>query len=152
MARRSPWAAVLALGLAAALVACSGSDSDGPAAAAIETDRVEGAAQGAGVRTVSPAEANDILESGGVTLLDIRTAEEYATGHLAGSRLVDFYSPDFAAQVGALDATARYVVYCRSGNRSAQALALMEQLGFTSVVDIAGGIQAWAADGLPVQP
>jgi rhodanese-related sulfurtransferase len=146
------WAAVLVLGLAAPLAACSGSADDAPAAAATAgTDGLDGAAEGTGVRTVSPAEADAVLEAGGVTLLDIRTAEEYATGHLAGARLVDFYSPDFTSRLAALDRTARYVVYCRSGNRTAQALAVMEQLGFTSVVDIAGGIQAWAADGLPVE-
>ena len=64
--------------------------------------------------------------------------------------LVDFYAADFAEQLAALDTDVPYLVYCRSGNRSGQALGVMEQLGFASAVDVDGGIVAWADAGLPV--
>ena len=50
-----------------------------------------------------------------------------------------------------VDPDVPYVLYCRSGNRSGQTLSLMDQLGFTDVVEVGGGIQAWEAAGLPVE-
>ena len=83
-------------------------------------------------------------------MLDVRTPEEFAEGHLDGAVLVDFYDADFADQLAELDPDVPYLVYCRSGNRSGQTLDVMEQLGFTSAVDVDGGIVAWQDAGLPV--
>ena len=83
-------------------------------------------------------------------MLDVRTPEEFAEGHLEGAVLVDFYDADFAEQLAALDTDVPYLVYCRSGNRSGQAMGVMEELGFTSAADIDGGIVAWVDAGLPV--
>ena len=85
-----------------------------------------------------------------LVVLDVRTPEEFAEGHLEGAVLVDYYEPDFADQLAALDTDVPYLVYCHSGNRSGQALGVMEQLGFASAVDIDGGIVAWSDAGLPV--
>lgn len=85
-----------------------------------------------------------------LVILDVRTPEEFAEGHLDGAVLVDFYDADFADQLAELDPDVPYLVYCRSGNRSGQTLPLMEQLGFGSAVDIGGGILAWVDAGLPV--
>ncbi|MDH3729997.1 MAG: rhodanese-like domain-containing protein [Acidimicrobiia bacterium] len=91
------------------------------------------------------------LGSDGFVLLDVRTPEEYAEGHIAGSDNIDFYEAAFADSIAELDRDASYVVYCHSGNRSSQTLELMRQLGFTDVTDVAGGIVAWAEAGLPIQ-
>ena len=80
-------------------------------------------------------------------LLDVRTPEEYAEGHLEGAQLIDFYGPTFETQLEALDREASYAVYCRSGNRSGQVLARMRELGFIDVVDLEGGIVAWQKNG-----
>ncbi len=85
-----------------------------------------------------------------LVVLDVRTPEEFAEGHLEGAVLVDFYDADFADQLAALDPDVLYLLYCRSGNRSGETLGVMEQLGFTSVADIDGGIIAWAGAGLPI--
>jgi phage shock protein E len=71
-------------------------------------------------------------------LLDVRTPAEHAEGHLAGSLNIDVNDPGFAAAVGALPRNDRYLVYCRSGNRSAQAIAIMAEMGFTDLVDGGG--------------
>lgn len=102
-----------------------------------------------GVRLVSPGEAADLARDG-VTILDIRTPEEFAAGHLDGAMMIDFYAPDFAASLANLERGATYVLYCRSGNRSAQAADLMTQLSFTDVAEIDGGVLAWSAAGLPL--
>jgi rhodanese-related sulfurtransferase len=105
-----------------------------------------------GVATITASEAAATLADApdDLVLLDVRTPEEFADGHLDGAVLVDFYDPDFADRLAELDRDVPYLVYCRSGNRSGETLALMEQLGFDSVRDVGGGILAWADAGLPV--
>lgn len=87
----------------------------------------------------------------GLVVLDIRTPEEFAGGRIAGSSNLDFYEPDFAASLDTLDKDLPYFVYCRSGNRSSQAIETMRDLGFTEVYELDGGIVQWAEAGLPVQ-
>lgn len=144
-----------------ALGACSDSssetaDADSPATAATTTDRAADATaasssstNAAGIRRVSPETAQDLL-AGDVTLIDVRTPEEYSAGHLEDATLVDIAAPGFADEIAALPRDASYVLYCRSGNRSAQALDVMATLGFTDVADIEGGIVAWEQAGLPI--
>lgn len=85
-----------------------------------------------------------------LVVLDVRTPEEFAEGHLEGATVIDFYEPDFADRLAELDRSTPYVLYCRSGNRSGQTMALMDELGFQSVQEIDGGVLAWAAAGLPL--
>jgi len=140
-------------GVSLLLVSCG---SDDPATESAETAAeatvADGAAEISGISTISVEAAAAITDNppDDLVVLDVRTPEEFAEGHLEGAVLVDFYDPDFAEQLAALDADVPYLVYCRSGNRSGQALGVMEQLGFTSAVDVDGGIVAWTDAGLPV--
>ncbi|MCP4309008.1 MAG: rhodanese-like domain-containing protein [bacterium] len=84
-------------------------------------------------------------------VLDIRTPEEFAGGHLTGAINVDYYADDFEAQLRHLDLEVPYVMYCNSGNRSSNALPVMDSIGFTEVYELDGGIQAWYSAGLPVE-
>jgi rhodanese-related sulfurtransferase len=86
-----------------------------------------------------------------LVVLDIRTAEEFASGHLAGAINVDYYASDFEAQLAQLDLTVPYVMYCNSGNRSSNALPLMDSIGFEEVYELDGGIQAWYSAGNPTE-
>ncbi len=92
---------------------------------------------------VAPPVAAQVIADEAPVVLDVRTPEEYAEGHLADAVLINFYDTDFADQLDELDKDATYVVYCRSGNRSQGAIQTMRELGFTDVVEVAGGIQAW---------
>ena len=69
-------------------------------------------------------------------ILDVRTPEEFAAGHLDGAVLVDIKDSTFDAKIAALDPSVPYVVYCRSGNRSAQAVERMKAVGFTDLADL----------------
>lgn len=97
---------------------------------------------------VDPAGAEALIESTPeMVVLDVRTPEEVAEGTLPGAIAIDFYSPDFAAQVAELDRDAPYLVYCRSGSRSGQATQIMADLGFTQVSELEGGILSWIGAG-----
>jgi rhodanese-related sulfurtransferase len=82
-------------------------------------------------------------------VVDLRTSEEIAVGFIDGASQLDFYDPAFETVLDGLDRDAHYLVYCNSGNRSAETLRLMKDLGFTRVTELDGGIQAWNAAGLP---
>lgn len=62
-------------------------------------------------------------------LLDVRSPEEFAAGHLEGAVLLDFNSGEFAQALPTLDPDTEYQLYCRSGNRAGQAITMMEQAG-----------------------
>ena len=105
------------------------------------------------VLDVSPAEAYDLVQTQAgnpdFVILDVRTPSEYAAEHIENAINIDFYAADFETQVGALDKTNIYLVYCQSGNRSGQAAAVMDSLGFEEIYNLTGGISAWIAAGYP---
>jgi phage shock protein E len=73
-------------------------------------------------------------------VIDVRTPEEVATGHLHGSININIEGADFESQMNALDKTKNYVVYCRSGNRAGQAIDWMTNNGFTGTLINAGSV------------
>lgn len=83
-------------------------------------------------------------------LLDVRTPEEFAAGHLDGAQLIDFNGGEIPGAIPTLDPEAEYLVYCRSGNRSGQAIELMAAAGFTNLTNLGSLEQAAAATGIPV--
>lgn len=85
------------------------------------------------------------------TILDVRTPAEFAEGHIADATVVDWNDPSFPSRVAELDKSKRYLVYCRSGSRSAQAVAAMREMGFTDITELQGGVIAWEAAGLPLE-
>ena len=84
------------------------------------------------------------------TIIDVRSPEEFAAGHLEGAINLDYEGGTLEAELGSLDQDADYIVYCQSGRRSALATTLMTEAGFTEVADL-GGIDAAAmSTALPV--
>ena len=77
-------------------------------------------------------------------IIDVRTPEEWATGHLEGAVRVGIADADFAQQLEALDKSSDYYIYCRSGNRAGQAIDYMKSAGFTGKL-VNGGAVANAA-------
>ncbi|MFT4312468.1 MAG: rhodanese-like domain-containing protein [Candidatus Woesearchaeota archaeon] len=75
-----------------------------------------------------------------IVVIDLRTPQEYSQGHVPGSINIDFYQSDFEQRLDQLDKKQTYVIYCRSGNRSKQALRIMESLGFLTVYELHEGI------------
>ncbi len=102
------------------------------------------------VQTVTAAEFNEGLEKGDVQLVDVRSAEEFAAGHLANAINIDVQEPDFqAVATEKLQKDKKVYVYCRSGRRSLLAGEMLAKDGYT-VVDLDGGILGWEKEGMPV--
>lgn len=84
------------------------------------------------------------------TVIDVRSAEEFAEGHVQGARNLNVENGDLEAALGSLDKGASYSVYCRSGRRSAVAVEMMRNAGFTKVVDLGALDEAAESLSLPV--
>ena len=104
-------------------------------------------AQAAPTAVVEPTTVRDAVADG-AELIDVRTPEEFASGHLRGAVNVDSADPDFVELIADLDETASYVVYCASGNRAGTAIQIMRDQGIDDVIN-GGGFEDLAALGLP---
>lgn len=91
-----------------------------------------------------------VVDVANAAVIDVRTPAEFNGGHLQGAQNIDVQSSTFTAEVSELPRDAQYVVYCRSGNRSAAAISQMEALGFTNLVDGGSVAEAEGITGLPV--
>jgi len=83
-------------------------------------------------------------------ILDVRTPGEYQSGHIKDSIMIDFYSNSFMDEIGRLDKEKSYLVYCRSGNRSARSMSLFKKLEFQKIYHLSSGINGWNSEGLPL--
>jgi rhodanese-related sulfurtransferase len=79
-------------------------------------------------------------------VIDVRTPAETSAGHLDGAKLFDVQDPSFMASLETLDKSADYYIYCRSGNRSGQAIQIMKQAGFTGELANGGSLANAAAE------
>lgn len=134
--RISRTAAALSIATVLALGACGGSTATDTQ---LELTSVQD------VQSIVEAPPADLV------ILDIRTPEEFAAGRLAGAINIDYYADDFEQKLGELNLDVPYVMYCNSGNRSSNALPVMDSIGFSEVYELDGGIQAWYGAGLPIE-
>jgi rhodanese-related sulfurtransferase len=86
----------------------------------------------------------------GVVILDVRTKEEFNEGHIANAININVESNTFLSEIAKLDKSKTYAVYCRSGRRSADAVAKMSNEEFISLANLNGGVIDWANAGLPL--
>jgi rhodanese-related sulfurtransferase len=111
-------------------------------------------ARGSPVTNVTVGKAQKLIkERAGkpdFVILDVRTPEEFAEGHLGGAVNLDVQSREFEKGLRALDRNKSYLVYCRTGNRSRRATLAMEALGFRSIFHMNEGIVKWKQQNLPL--
>lgn len=105
------------------------------------------------IENITPEEAFTLIQDNqgnpNFVILDVRTPQEFADGYVANATNIDFYSATFEDELDALDKEKTYLIYCKSGGRSSQALGIMDELGFQEVYNLSGGISAWQDAGLP---
>lgn len=103
------------------------------------------------VQEISLADADQAIRDADV-LVDVREADEYAAGHLAGAvhisrGMLEF---KFSANPALQSRDLKVVLYCKTSGRAALAAAALQDMGYINVQSIAGGFDAWAAAGKPV--
>lgn len=102
-------------------------------------------------QTLAATEFSKMLqETKEATLIDVRTAGEFAGGAIQGAKNVDYRSGNFESEIMKLDKNKPYFIYCLSGGRSSSAANFMRSNGFNEVYDLQGGIMAWQAANLPM--
>ena len=83
-------------------------------------------------------------------LLDVRTPQEFAGGHLKNAVNIDYSSDNFEDQLAQLDKSKPVLVYCLSGGRSSKAASRMQEIGFAEIYNLDGGIMKWNSSGKPL--
>lgn len=102
-------------------------------------------------KSVSVEEFADLIADTTVQRLDVRTPEEYAQGHIAGSKNIDVLDSDFEGDaLETLDKDRTVALYCRSGRRSKKAAEILTAGGF-SVVELSAGFNGWTEAGKQVE-
>jgi rhodanese-related sulfurtransferase len=99
---------------------------------------------GGSYKTISVTEAETMIESGKVEVIDVRTPEEYTAGHIPESKLIPLQTLE--GMLSELDKEKEYLIVCRSGNRSAEASAILAQNGFQMIYNMGGGMNEWTGD------
>ncbi|MAE77847.1 MAG: hypothetical protein CMJ85_13370 [Planctomycetes bacterium] len=100
-------------------------------------------------RTIAPSETAALLASGDALLIDARTAEEYASGHIAGAVLI--YPDDAPRQAAFLRPERTVVVICEAGWRSSLVVSWLDRVGFADARNLIGGMVAWRKADKPIE-
>ncbi|APR96855.1 sulfurtransferase [Pandoraea thiooxydans] len=101
-------------------------------------------------RGVSIIEATQLINRRHALILDVRTDEEFSGGHLPQAKHVPLEELEKKAGQMAKNKTTPVLLVCRSGQRSAKALAILRQLGYAEAFSLQGGVEAWQQAGLPI--
>jgi rhodanese-related sulfurtransferase len=105
------------------------------------------------IKDITTQEASTLIQNNqdnpDFVILDVRTHDEFAGGHIANALNLDYQSDTFRDELNKLDKNKTYLVYCGSGGRSAGAIAVMKELGFKEAYNMLGGISQWKTEGLP---
>lgn len=125
------------------LTACGGAAGSGSASSPGSASGSAG--EETAYRKITAQEAKELMDAGGVTVVDVRTAEEYAAGHIPDALLVPNETIGDTQPAALPDQDAVLLVYCRSGRRSEDAARKLAALGYKTVYDF-GGILDWPYD------
>lgn len=106
------------------------------------------------IKKLSPKEAYDLVQARKGTpnfvVLDVRTPEEFESGHVEGAININYHSETFVEELNKLDKNKSYLVYCRTGRRSGDTVGIMTRQGFGELYRIDGDISGWKSQNLPV--
>ena len=107
------------------------------------------------IENITPKETYILIQENkdnpNFVILDVRTPEEFSGEYIENAVNLDYYSNTFKNDLDKLDKNKTYLIYCRSGNRSGNALNIMKDLDFREVYNVLGGITKWKSEGLPTK-
>ncbi|MEE9373025.1 MAG: rhodanese-like domain-containing protein [Saprospiraceae bacterium] len=96
-----------------------------------------------GYKNMDASDFEEFMQNNKTVLIDVRTPIEVAQGKIANALEINVMAGDFTAKVGKLSKDKTYLLYCRSGQRSAKACAIMNSQGFDQLINLKGGYKAW---------
>ncbi|OPY70535.1 MAG: putative adenylyltransferase/sulfurtransferase MoeZ [Syntrophorhabdus sp. PtaU1.Bin050] len=106
------------------------------------------------IKKLNPKDAYELIQKNkgnpNFVIIDIRTPEEFESGHIEDAANMNYHSDTFVDDLNKLDKDKTYLVYCRTGRRSSDAVSIMARQGFKDIYRIDGDIVKWKAEGLPV--
>lgn len=100
------------------------------------------------INVITPADFKE--KSANQTILDIRTPQEFASGHIEGAININLFDKSFETQILKFDKTKPLFIYCRSGSRTAKASKKASSLGFEKLYDLQGGLKNWARNNYQI--
>ena len=105
------------------------------------------------IENITPEEAYILIQENkdnpNFVILDVRTPEEFLGEYIENAVNLDYYSDTFRNDLDKLNKNKTYLIYCRSGRRSENALNIMKKLDFSEVYNMLGGIIKWKSERLP---
>ncbi|WP_308993325.1 rhodanese-like domain-containing protein [Mariniflexile litorale] len=99
--------------------------------------------QNSNIKVLPPEAFKKQITSNSVQLIDVRTVNEFKSGHIKDAKNIDFFSSNFNTQLEELNKEKPIYLYCRSGNRSNKAANQLAKMGFTEIYDLKGGFLNW---------
>ncbi|MEQ3654902.1 MAG: rhodanese-like domain-containing protein [Dokdonia sp.] len=103
------------------------------------------------IQLISVEEMSNLSDMDNVQLIDVRTPQEYQSGHIKGAKNIVYMSDNWSDEVAKLDKDNPVYVYCAKGGRSARCAALLAEAGFKKIYDLKGGITQWKHQGKAVE-
>ena len=104
------------------------------------------------VKHVKSKEAAELIAKGNIIVLDVRTPDEFAEGHIEGAQNIDFLDDaKFKAEAAKLDKSKTYLVHCQAGGRSTKSLEPLKALGFEHLIHLDDGFGGWKDANLPIK-
>ena len=98
------------------------------------------------INVISDAQFTEIQDSDYI-LVDVRTIEEYESGHIQDAINFDFYSGSFQKEILSLDKSSSIILYCRTQNRSTKTANYLKENGYKEITVLEGGITSWVKNG-----
>ena len=98
------------------------------------------------INEISDAQFSEIQDNDHI-LVDVRTAEEYESGHIQDAVNFDFYSESFKKEILSLDKSSLIILYCRTQNRSTKTANYLKENGYKEITVLTGGITSWVKNG-----
>jgi rhodanese-related sulfurtransferase len=103
------------------------------------------------IKTVNTKTFKKFIEIGDGILIDVRTPEEFAAGHIAGAQIINVNDSTFKEKINLLPKEKEIFVYCRSGKRSLTAAEILQKNGFDRIYNLDKGILGWEGKGYDIK-
>lgn len=102
------------------------------------------------IEDVNAKRFKELVDEGKGIVLDVRTSEEVAKGHINNASTIDYYDPEFVQKINLIAKDKEIYVYCQSGGRSSEAAKILQENGFHKIYNLENGIKGWEKEGYPL--